>query len=174
MPTHPTYIRFFFKGASAVLIYGVVEAPLAQPRALFGDHFIGALIGICITRLYSIFFQQKKFTLARWIALMCGVSRFNANDWHNPPTHRSGRAHTRVKISRFGISDCFILARLSYIYIYIGATAILAAVNTEIREIGWYYLPVVLLSSALALVVALITNNVQRWYPPFLILPFHC
>ena len=47
----------------------------------------------------------------------------------------------------------------------------MAAVNTEIRDIGWYYLPVVLLNSALALVVALITNNIQRRYPVFWFYP---
>jgi CBS-domain-containing membrane protein len=57
------------------------------------------------------------------------------------------------------------------LYALIGATALLAAVNTEIRDIGWYYLPVVLLTSALALVVALITNNIQRRYPVFWFYP---
>lgn len=32
---------------------------------------------------------------------------------------------------------------------------------------GWYYLPVVLLTSTLALVVALLLNNIQRRYPVF-------
>jgi hypothetical protein len=36
---------------------------------------------------------------------------------------------------------------------------------------GWYYLPVVLLSSTLALTVALITNNIQRRYPVFWFAP---
>jgi CBS-domain-containing membrane protein len=36
---------------------------------------------------------------------------------------------------------------------------------------GWYYLPVVLLTSALALVVALLLNNIQRRYPVFWIEP---
>lgn len=32
---------------------------------------------------------------------------------------------------------------------------------------GWYYLPVILLTSTLALVVALLVNNFQRRYPVF-------
>jgi len=36
------------QGASAVLIYSTIEVPLAQPRALFGGHFLGALIGVII------------------------------------------------------------------------------------------------------------------------------
>lgn len=48
-----------------------------------------------------------------------------------------------------------------------GATALLAAVNADVYEIGWYYLPVILLSSTLILVVALLVDNIQRRYPLF-------
>jgi CBS-domain-containing membrane protein len=48
-----------------------------------------------------------------------------------------------------------------------GATAILAAVSSDVRAMGWYYLPVILLSSALAMTVALIINNIRRRYPLF-------
>ena len=33
-------------GASAVLIYGAIRSPLAQPRNLLGGHIISALIGV--------------------------------------------------------------------------------------------------------------------------------
>lgn len=46
-----------------------------------------------------------------------------------------------------------------------GATAILPALDPSIRALGWYYLPILLLTSTLALVVALLFNNVQRRYP---------
>jgi len=35
-------------GASAVLIYGVTDSPLAQPRNLVGGHFISALVGVTV------------------------------------------------------------------------------------------------------------------------------
>lgn len=38
-------------GASAVLIYGVTNSPLAQPRNLFGGHLIGAFVGVCVAKL---------------------------------------------------------------------------------------------------------------------------
>jgi CBS-domain-containing membrane protein len=41
-------------GASAVLIYGAVDSPLAQPRNLFGGHIISAIVGVCITRLFVL------------------------------------------------------------------------------------------------------------------------
>lgn len=38
-------------GASAVLIYGAVESPLAQPRNLMGGHVLSALVGVAVARL---------------------------------------------------------------------------------------------------------------------------
>ena len=52
-----------------------------------------------------------------------------------------------------------------------GATALLAAVEPEVYGLGWYFLPVVLLSSAMVLVAALLANNVQRRYPVYWIRP---
>lgn len=49
----------------------------------------------------------------------------------------------------------------------LGATAILASVDPEIRHLGWYYLLVILLTSTLVLLVALITNNIHRRFPVF-------
>ena len=48
-----------------------------------------------------------------------------------------------------------------------GATALLPAVSPETRAMSWYFLPVVLLSSAFVLVTALIVNNISRRYPVF-------
>lgn len=38
-------------GASAVLIYGATNSPLAQPRNLVGGHIISAIIGVGIAKL---------------------------------------------------------------------------------------------------------------------------
>ncbi|MCG3691793.1 HPP family protein [Aliarcobacter butzleri] len=40
-------------GASAVLIYGAVNSPLAQPRNLIGGHVISAIIGVIAYKLFS-------------------------------------------------------------------------------------------------------------------------
>lgn len=37
-------------GASSVLIYGVIESPLAQPRNLIGGHLVSAIIGVTIQK----------------------------------------------------------------------------------------------------------------------------
>lgn len=38
-------------GASSVLIYGVINSPLAQPRNLLGGHVLSALIGVTAQKL---------------------------------------------------------------------------------------------------------------------------
>lgn len=38
-------------GASSVLIYGVIQSPLAQPRNLVGGHLISAIIGVTVQKL---------------------------------------------------------------------------------------------------------------------------
>ncbi|RDB27131.1 hypothetical protein Hypma_004572 [Hypsizygus marmoreus] len=125
-------------GATAVLIYGAIDAPLAQPRALFGGHFIGGLTGVCITKLFHLLPTEQRFQDLVWLAgsLSCALSVvfMQMTATTHPPA---------------------------------GATALLAAVNPEIRDLGWYYLPVILLTSTLALVVAILVNNIQRRYPVF-------
>jgi len=38
-------------GATSVLIYGVIQSPLAQPRNLIGGHIISAIIGVTVCQL---------------------------------------------------------------------------------------------------------------------------
>jgi CBS-domain-containing membrane protein len=40
-------------GASAVLIYGAIKSPLAQPRNLLGGHVLSALVGVACYRLLA-------------------------------------------------------------------------------------------------------------------------
>ncbi len=48
-----------------------------------------------------------------------------------------------------------------------GATALLAAVDKDVHALSWYLLPVILLSSTVVLVTALLFNNIQRRFPVF-------
>ncbi|KAJ5835307.1 hypothetical protein N7447_001333 [Penicillium robsamsonii] len=125
-------------GASAVLVYGAIEAPLAQPRALIGGHFLSALVGICITKLFSLIPDEEKFNSLRWLAASLSsavaIVVMQITETTHPPA---------------------------------GATALLPAVDQAVWALSWYYLPVVLLSSTMLLAVALIVNNIQRRYPVF-------
>jgi CBS domain-containing membrane protein len=51
-------------GATSVLIYGVINSPLAQPRNLIGGHVLSAIIGVTI----SIFVKEV------WLAAAMAVS----------------------------------------------------------------------------------------------------
>lgn len=95
------------------------------------------------------------------IAFSGNIHSFDANNAHN------------ASASRY-VTFCYSIFHPNVdgnICVISGATAIMAAVNLQVRNLGWYYLPVVLLSSTLALVVALILNNVQRRYPVFWFYP---
>ncbi|KAJ6474224.1 HPP family-domain-containing protein [Mycena sanguinolenta] len=124
--------------ASAVLCYGAIEAPLAQPRALMGGHFISALLGVCITKLFGLLPTEQRLDQFRWLV---------------------GSLSAATAIVAMQITGT--------IHPPAGATAFLAAVDAEVYGIGWYYLPVVLLSSTLVLVSALLVNNIQRRYPAY-------
>jgi CBS-domain-containing membrane protein len=52
-------------GASAVLVYGAIKSPLAQPRNLIGGHVISALVGVACWQVFGA-------TL--WIAAALAVS----------------------------------------------------------------------------------------------------
>lgn len=52
-------------GASCVLVYGVIQSPLAQPRNLIGGHLVSAIVGVTI---------QKLIPDVLWIAAPLAVS----------------------------------------------------------------------------------------------------
>lgn len=39
-------------GASCVLVYGVIQSPLAQPRNLIGGHVVSAIVGVSAAKLF--------------------------------------------------------------------------------------------------------------------------
>jgi CBS domain-containing membrane protein len=49
-PTENIFLIGSF-GASCVLIYGIINSPLAQPRNLIGGHVISAFIGVLMYKL---------------------------------------------------------------------------------------------------------------------------
>jgi CBS-domain-containing membrane protein len=58
-------------GASAVLIYGAIKSPLAQPRNLIGGHIISALIGVgCFQLLGDQMWLASSVAVATAIAVM--------------------------------------------------------------------------------------------------------
>lgn len=48
-------------GASAVLVYGAIHSPLAQPRNLIGGHILSAIVGVIS---YKVFHDHMLFAAA--------------------------------------------------------------------------------------------------------------
>ena len=67
-------------GASAVLIYGAIKSPLAQPRNLIGGHVISAIIGVA---LYKVFHDHMWLAASTSVATAIGV--MHATKTLHPP-----------------------------------------------------------------------------------------
>lgn len=66
-------------GASAVLIYGVINSPLAQPRNLIGGHLLSAFIGV------SIGYVIKETWLAAALAVSMSIVIMQITKTLHPP-----------------------------------------------------------------------------------------
>ena len=67
-------------GASAVLIYGAIKSPLAQPRNLLGGHLISALIGVTAFKLLV-----PHLWLAAALAVATSIAVMHATKTLHPP-----------------------------------------------------------------------------------------
>ena len=67
-------------GASAVLIYGAVKSPLAQPRNLVGGHIISAIIGVICYKLFP-----SHMWLASSLAVATAIAIMHATKTLHPP-----------------------------------------------------------------------------------------
>lgn len=67
-------------GASAVLAYGAVRSPLAQPRNLVGGHVVSALVGVAAWKLL----HQDPW-LAQAVAVATAIALMHATKTLHPP-----------------------------------------------------------------------------------------
>lgn len=67
-------------GASSVLIYGVINSPLAQPRNLIGGHLISAIVGVTIHQLIP-----NEVWLASAIAVALSIVLMQITKTLHPP-----------------------------------------------------------------------------------------
>ncbi len=76
-------------GASAVLIYGAVRSPLAQPRNFVGGHLISAMIGVAS---YQFFYSHM------WLACAVGVATAIAAMHATKTLHPPGGATALIAV----------------------------------------------------------------------------
>ncbi len=67
-------------GASAVLIYGAIRSPLAQPRNLIGGHMISAAIGVTTFKLLP-----APLWMASAVAVATSIAIMHATKTLHPP-----------------------------------------------------------------------------------------
>jgi CBS-domain-containing membrane protein len=67
-------------GASAVLVYGAIKSPLAQPRNLLGGHVISAITGVTC---YLLFHNHMWFASA--LAVATSIALMHATKTLHPP-----------------------------------------------------------------------------------------
>ncbi|MFH1113058.1 MAG: HPP family protein [Pseudomonadota bacterium] len=67
-------------GASAVLVYGAIKSPLAQPRNLIGGHVLSALIGVATFKIFG-----GNPWLAAPIATATAIAVMHATKTLHPP-----------------------------------------------------------------------------------------
>ncbi|EUC27457.1 hypothetical protein COCVIDRAFT_102438 [Bipolaris victoriae FI3] len=125
-------------GASAILCYGAIDVPLAQPRSLVFGHFFSGLTGVIIATIFQFDLETEPFPRLQWLAASLATAIALVVMHLTKTTHPPA-----------------------------GATALLPCVDPHIWALRWYYLPVLLLSSTIVLVSAVLLMNVQRQYPKF-------
>ncbi|MGA7748727.1 MAG: HPP family protein [Gallionella sp.] len=67
-------------GASAVLVYGAVRSPLAQPRNLIGGHVLSAIVGVLCWK-----FLSENIWLAESAAVATSIAVMHATRTLHPP-----------------------------------------------------------------------------------------
>jgi CBS-domain-containing membrane protein len=67
-------------GASAVLIYGAIKSPLAQPRNLIGGHVLSAIVGVAAYELF-----HPELWLASAAAVATAIAVMHATKTLHPP-----------------------------------------------------------------------------------------
>jgi len=83
---HPLLIGSF--GASAVLLFGATDSPLAQPRNLVGGHLVSAVVAVLVVALFG----SKPLTMAIGV----GLAIFVMNLTHT--THPPGGATALIGV----------------------------------------------------------------------------
>lgn len=95
-------------GASAVLVYGAVRSPLAQPRNLVGGHLLSAVVGVICWKLL-----HQNLWLAEAMAVATAIALMHATRTLHPP----GGATALIAV--IGSDD---IHQLGFVYVLMPAT----------------------------------------------------
>ncbi|KAF2811015.1 uncharacterized protein BDZ99DRAFT_385794, partial [Mytilinidion resinicola] len=126
-------------GASAILEYNTLSSPLAQPRNTLLGHALSATIGVGITKLFALSSLSHSFSHSlAYIPAALACALSSAAMLLTNTVHPPG-----------------------------GASAVLAATLPDVINMGWPFVGLVTLGSAVMLAVGLLTNNLMRRFPVY-------
>ena len=111
-------------GASAVLVFGAVRSPLAQPRNVIGGHLLSAVVGVAAWKLL-----QADPWLAQAVAVATAIALMHATRTLHPP----GGATALIAV--IGSAE---IHKLGFLYVLVPATVgavILVAVGVLVNNI---------------------------------------
>jgi len=111
-------------GASAVLVFGAVRSPLAQPRNVIGGHVLSAFVGVAAWKLL-----QADPWLAQAVAVATAIALMHATRTLHPP----GGATALIAV--IGSAE---IHRLGFLYVLVPGTVgplILVAVGLLVNNI---------------------------------------
>ncbi|KAG1460080.1 hypothetical protein G6F56_006030 [Rhizopus delemar] len=129
-------------GAGAVLVYGAIDAPLAQPRNVICGQTIGSIVGVIFAQLFLGIKQdwpsEGLRTVVMWIAGATSMA-----------------------------TALVIMQLTKTVHPPAGATALIATTTASIIELRWFYIGIVFLSAVLQVAVGCLINNLDRKYPVY-------
>jgi len=106
--SHDSILMIGSFGASAVLVYGAVRSPLAQPRNLIGGHVLSAIVGVLCWKLLG-----QHLWLAESMAVATSIAAMHATRTLHPP----GGATALIAV--IGSPD---IHQMGFLYVLIPAT----------------------------------------------------
>lgn len=122
----------------------------------------GATAILCFNAVASPLAQPRNILVGHFVSSLIGVG-LSKLFWLSRGGRENAWAGGALSV---GIASLAMMI-LDSVHPPAGATALLPFVDEQIRDMGWWYLPVHLISSVLIICVALVTNNILRRYPTF-------
>ncbi|KAK8035463.1 hpp family protein [Apiospora rasikravindrae] len=135
-------------GAAAVLEFYAIESPLSQPRNSILGQVLASLVGVAVAKLFEL--DPTLFPAAG-----------------TPESGVPAHDLTWLAGALACASATAVMALTGTVHPPAGATALLAVVDADVRALGWFLIPVMLLGCALMFSVALLVNNIQRRFPVY-------
>lgn len=150
--------------AGIALLEGVFKSQTAflrhHPPMIVASY--GASAILCFNAVASPLAQPRNILMGHFVASVLGVciqklfllsTSGRANYW------ASGALSVGVASVAMSLLNC--------VHPPAGALALLPSVDEGVRQLGWWYLPVQLVSSVLIIAVAMVTGNLIRSYPQY-------